>query len=104
MKPSARRVLLELRAAGGRGATTADLCVPEVGGARFGARILELRQLGCVIENVRERQGSDRYWLRSSPSGLLPQPAPPAPRPGPASPCPPAGPTGQQLDLLESAA
>lgn len=73
MKPSALRVLKTLRAAGKAGCTTSVLCLPEAGGARFGARVKELRDAGCVIENVRERQGSDRYWLRYEPAGLAPR-------------------------------
>jgi hypothetical protein len=71
VKPSAARVLIVLRAAGRVGAPTGLLCRPEIGGARFGARVKELRQAGCLIENVRERPGSDRYWLRHLPDEVL---------------------------------
>jgi hypothetical protein len=63
MRPSARRVLRALEAAGGRGATTHDLCQPDVGGIRFGARIKELRDEGYEIRRVEERAGSHRYTL-----------------------------------------
>lgn len=77
LKPSARRVLDLLRTVGSRGAVTAQLCQPDLGGARFGARILELRQAGFEIANVRERQGSDRYTL-ADPADHR-RPAPPIP-------------------------
>lgn len=63
LKPSARRVLAALQAAGTRGATTHELCQPHVGGTRFGARINDLRQAGYVIVEHRERRGSSRYTL-----------------------------------------
>lgn len=63
LKPSALRTLRVLNAAGTRGATTAQLCQSEIGGARFGARIRELRLLGYEIHNHRERPGSERYVL-----------------------------------------
>lgn len=65
LKPSARRVVRALMAAGGRGATTAELGQPAVGGMRFGARIREARQAGFEIDKRCERPGSYRYWLRS---------------------------------------
>ena len=63
LAPSARRVLVALRNAGDRGATTAQLCQPGVGGCRFGARIMELRDVGLTITAVQERPGSFRYRL-----------------------------------------
>lgn len=65
LKPSCRRTLYALRAAGGRGATTGELCRPEVGGIRFGARVHELREAGCVIFRVELRPGRYRYWLQT---------------------------------------
>jgi hypothetical protein len=65
LKPSARRVVRALMAAGGRGATTAELCQPVVGGGRFGARIAEARARGFEIDAIAERTGSYRYYLRS---------------------------------------
>ena len=67
MKPTTRRVLKALIAVGGRGATTRELMQPDVGGARFGGRLYELRGLGFRIDAKQERPGSWRYWLRSSP-------------------------------------
>jgi hypothetical protein len=72
MKPKTAMVLITLEATGRVGAPTGLLCRPEIGGARFGARIGELREAGCVIPKpVRERNGSERYWLRHLPTGLL---------------------------------
>lgn len=66
MKPTCRRVLKALIAVGGVGVTTRELCQPDVGGTRFGGRIFELREMGFRIESRRERNGSQRYWLRDS--------------------------------------
>jgi hypothetical protein len=63
LKPSARRVLSALQAAGTRGATTHELGQAHVGGFRFGARIHELRDADYVIVERRERRGSSRYTL-----------------------------------------
>lgn len=61
MSVSARqRVLRALQAAGTTGCTTAHLCQPEVGGERFGARVMELRAEGHKIDSRRLREGS---WL-----------------------------------------
>lgn len=68
MKPTAHRVLRALIAVGGLGATTRELCQPDVGGIRFGGRIHELRGMGYRIDARRERNGSTRYWLRDSPA------------------------------------
>lgn len=97
MKPATVKVLRELRRAGRGGATTGEL--GEACGYRFGARILELREAGCVIEQRRERCNQSRYWLRQEPPGLLPSPVPSTPRP-PAGHTPPAveG-DGGQLEL-----
>lgn len=66
MKPSTLRVLHALLTAGDHGATTHDLCQPNVGGIRFGGRIHELRELGYVIEARPERPGSHRYTLKGA--------------------------------------
>jgi hypothetical protein len=50
---------------------TAELCQPDVGGVRFGGRIKELREQGCIIEDEPVRQGSWRYRLVSEPRGGL---------------------------------
>lgn len=71
------RILKALRVAGGRGATTSELCQPDVGGVRFGARIKELRDDGYAITAVLERPGSHRYTLVPNPSGPV-APATPA--------------------------
>ena len=42
---------------------TGDLCRPEVGGCRFGARVAELRAEGFDIHEERVRQGASRYVL-----------------------------------------
>jgi hypothetical protein len=63
LKPSCRRVLYTLRHAGATGATTSELCQPDTGGIRFGARINELRDYGCTITRVQLRPGAWRYWL-----------------------------------------
>jgi hypothetical protein len=68
VKPSALRVLDCLRAKGTQGATTHDLCQPEVGGIRFGARLMELRKAGYEITSQRESKGSHRYTLVSEPA------------------------------------
>lgn len=61
--PTTQRVLQVLQAVGATGATTRELCQPNVGGVRFGARIMELREAGFEITCVRERNGSSRYRL-----------------------------------------
>lgn len=71
LKPAANRVLNALRGAGQRGLTTAELCQPEVGGCRFGARVHEIRNAGFVVVNRRIRNGSDRYWLTKEPGQLV---------------------------------
>jgi hypothetical protein len=58
-----RQVLDLLRAAGTRGVTTAELLEAGVG-ARYSARLLELRREGHVIEAQRVRDGSWRYTLQ----------------------------------------
>ena len=63
LKPSTLRVLQALRDASPNGLTTNELCQPEHGGVRFGARIEELRDKGYVIETERIRNNSHRYRL-----------------------------------------
>lgn len=61
MSASARqRVLHALQTAGTTGCTTSQLCQPELGGERFGARVMELRAEGHKIDSRRLREGS---WL-----------------------------------------
>jgi hypothetical protein len=61
VKPSTSRVLHALQGAGDRGLTTGQL--DEIGGTRFGGRIMELRDMGYVISQSRVRQGMHRYVL-----------------------------------------
>lgn len=49
-------------------ATTAQLCQPDCGGVRFGARIMELRDEGHVILEQRQRPGSSLYTLVVGPA------------------------------------
>lgn len=58
MSASARQRVLDALLSGPK--TTAELCHPQVGGERFGARILELRAAGHTIRSRRVREGS---WL-----------------------------------------
>lgn len=57
------RILTALKDAGPSGLLTANLCQPEIGGVRFSARLLELRDEGWEIREERVRQGSHRYVL-----------------------------------------
>lgn len=59
-----RRALLLhlLQEAGDRGLTTAEIIQAGVG-SRYGARLLELRKEGWVVEAERVRDGSWRYRL-----------------------------------------
>jgi hypothetical protein len=66
MYPTTKRVLKALLAVGGRGATTRELCQPDVGGIRLSARIFELRELGFRIDVKELRPGSYRYTLREN--------------------------------------
>jgi hypothetical protein len=56
------QVLALLRKAGPAGVTTGEL-LQAGAGSRYGARVLELRALGHVIEAKRVRDGSWRYTL-----------------------------------------
>lgn len=65
-------------------ANTAELCQPDVGGIRFGARLLELRREGYEITERRLRAGSSLYTLvrDSRPAETAaPSPTPPVPEP-----------------------
>jgi hypothetical protein len=68
VRPRTRRdlALQLLRDAGGRGVTTAELIASGVG-ARYSARVLELRELGFGITSERVRDGQWRYTLVSEP-------------------------------------
>jgi hypothetical protein len=66
MYPTTKRVLKALLAVGGNGATTRELCQPDVGGIRLSARVFELRELGFRIDVKELRPGSYRYTLRES--------------------------------------
>jgi hypothetical protein len=71
-----QRVLAALRAGT---KTTADLCAPDVGGVRFSARLMELRDDGHIIEDHPIRQGSWKYTLVNearTPLAVVPSPAP----------------------------
>lgn len=84
--PMERRVVAVLRDAGARGATTAQLVQPEVGGSNGAAqRTYDLRKRGFEIERKQVRRGSTRYWLRSEPT---PDTAAPTRPPIPAAPSP----------------
>jgi hypothetical protein len=62
-----RWLLLKLlEEAGDRGVTTGEILTAGVG-SRYGARLLELREAGHVVEGERERDGSWRYRLVWSP-------------------------------------
>lgn len=82
LKPSARRVLNALRTGP---KTTAQLCQPDIGGVRFGARVAELRALRYVIAEQRVRQGSSLYELHFDAERGSPGPERPVPRPAPAT-------------------
>lgn len=60
-KPSRKQRVLNALRTGPK--TTAELCGPDVGGERFGGRLLELRAAGYVITEQRLRQGSHLYTL-----------------------------------------
>jgi hypothetical protein len=63
LTPTAQRVLAALQEAGKYGRATNQLCQPDVGGVRFGARILDLRRAGYLIREERIRTGQSRYVL-----------------------------------------
>jgi hypothetical protein len=66
MYPATKRVFKALLAVGGLGATTRELCQPDVGGIRLSARVYELRALGFRIDVKEIRPGNYRYWLVES--------------------------------------
>lgn len=70
LTPKAIKVLTVLHAAGPVGATTGLLCRGTIGGARFGGRIFELRDAGCVIDKAHVKDNQYRYWLRHTPESL----------------------------------
>jgi len=59
MKPTTHRVLRRCHR---------ELSQPDVGGLRFGARLLELREMGFKVDARAERPGSWRYRLVSTPA------------------------------------
>ena len=74
MKPTTRAVLRALEAGP---CTTHQLIQPDVGGGRFSARILELRELGYEITERRIRQGSHLYTLEGRAMEAAPTSKPP---------------------------
>jgi hypothetical protein len=81
MKPSTSRVLGLLREAGDDGMSTGDFARAYC--ARFGARLKELRAVGCDIEAERIDAHSFRYFLRHEPDDLETGGVPPAALPHP---------------------
>lgn len=74
MRKTRRQLVFEaLYRAGSRGATTAELAQPDVGGVRFGGRIAELRAEGFRISETYERPGSHRYHLDRSQLQMPPE-------------------------------
>lgn len=68
LKPSTRRVLCMLQTHQPHGVSAKVLLQPECGGARYGARIGELRKLGYVISSYRMRNRPyNIYILESEP-------------------------------------
>lgn len=63
MKPCTQRVYAALKKSGERGCSNVELSEPEVGGGRFGARIMELREEGHDIRTRIIRAGLTRYYL-----------------------------------------
>ena len=59
-KPTCKRVLARLRAAGGGWVRGIDLAAPDCGGLRFGGRVHELRQMGFIIEDRPDPSGNTR--------------------------------------------
>lgn len=68
MKPSTRACLDMLREAGEDGVTTGDFARAYI--ARFGARLNELRLMGCDIDTERIGANQSRYTLRFLPDDL----------------------------------
>lgn len=90
MKPSTRACLDMLREAGEDGVTTGDFARAYI--ARFGARLNELRLMGCDIETERIGANQSRYTLTYCPPELGAGGGEPAPAPLPpqAADAPPA--------------
>jgi hypothetical protein len=63
-----------LETAGERGVTIGEIMGAGVG-SRYGARLLELREQGYVVEAKREREGSFRYTLLATPDDLVDPPS-----------------------------
>lgn len=85
------RVLTMLQTAGERGVTSSEFYAAHL--PRFGARLLELRERGYVIETARLSDSVWRYTLLHEPA-VVSAPSPPAPGPEPsdgARPLPPGG-------------
>lgn len=69
LKPSARKILAMLRAAGPAGVTTGQFT--EAYSARFGARLLELTRAGWRWDKAKVKgQSSYTYFLTAEPIGL----------------------------------
>ena len=66
MKTTAKSRVLAALQAGPQ--TTGMLCQPDVGGVRFGARLMELRDEGHRILERRLRAGSSLYTLVAAPA------------------------------------
>ena len=62
-KPTCKRVLARLRAAGGGWVRGIDLAAPDCGGLRFGGRVHELRQMGHNIEDRPDPSGKTRVHV-----------------------------------------
>lgn len=66
------RVLEALQQAGPDGLTNVEICRPEIGGLRGGARLGELRRAGYPVNKVHIGGGKWRYWLDEQvPEGRL---------------------------------
>ncbi len=86
MKPQTQTCLRMLREAGDLGVTTHDFAAAYI--ARFGARLNELRLMGCDIETERIGANQSRYTLTFLPPDLELGGDPPA-APHPPQPCSP---------------
>ena len=102
MKPSTRACLDMLREAGEDGVTTGDFARAYI--ARFGARLNELRLMGCDIDTERIGANQSRYTLRFLPDDLElggDQPAP-ATLPAPQPPSPPVAAEPEAVQLFDT--
>lgn len=80
------RILAALEAAGPAGMTNVDICHPDIGGLRGGARLGELKRSGLPIQKERLGGGVWRYWLNKEPMAKKKTQTPSAPvakKPGP---------------------